>query len=29
MTDPSNSALILIEYVNDRLSPNGGIYPVF
>ena len=29
MTDTSNSALILIEYVNDWLSPTGGIYPVF
>ncbi|MFJ1312172.1 isochorismatase family cysteine hydrolase [Agrobacterium sp. P15N1-A] len=28
MTDASSSALILIEYVNDRLSPTGGIYPV-
>ncbi len=29
MTDASKSALILIEYVNDWLSPTGGIYPVF
>lgn len=29
MTDPSKSALILIEYVNDWLSPTGGIYPAF
>lgn len=29
MSDPSKSALILIEYVNDWLSPTGGIYPVF
>jgi nicotinamidase-related amidase len=29
MTDPSKSALILVEYVNDWLSPTGGIYPVF
>jgi len=29
MTDASKSALILIEYVNDWLSPTGGIYPSF
>lgn len=29
MTDPSKNALILIEYVNDWLSPTGGIYPAF
>ncbi|MBB4010551.1 isochorismatase family cysteine hydrolase [Allorhizobium taibaishanense] len=29
MTEPSKSALILIEYVNDWLSPTGGIYPMF
>ena len=29
MTDASKSALILIEYVNDWLSPTGGIYPAF
>jgi len=29
MTEASNSALILIEYVNDWLSPTGGIYPSF
>lgn len=29
MTNASNSALILIEYVNDWLSPTGGIYPSF
>lgn len=29
MTAPSKSALILIEYVNDWLSPTGGIYPAF
>ena len=29
MTDASSSALILIEYVNDWLSPTGGIYPAF
>ena len=29
MTDASRSALILIEYVNDWLSPTGGIYPAF
>ncbi|AVH40370.1 isochorismatase family cysteine hydrolase [Agrobacterium tumefaciens] len=29
MTDASKSALILIEYVNDWLSPTGGIYPQF
>ncbi|CDX38926.1 putative amidase related to nicotinamidase protein [Mesorhizobium sp. SOD10] len=29
MTEASKSALILIEYVNDWLSPTGGIYPSF
>jgi nicotinamidase-related amidase len=29
MTEASKSALILIEYVNDWLSPTGGIYPAF
>ncbi len=29
MTEPSKRALILIEYVNDWLSPTGGIYPSF
>lgn len=29
MTEASGSALILIEYVNDWLSPTGGIYPSF
>jgi len=29
MTEASSSALILIEYVNDWLSPHGGIYPSF
>lgn len=29
MTDASRSALIFIEYVNDWLSPTGGIYPSF
>lgn len=29
MTNPSKSALIIIEYVNDRLAPTGGINSLF